>query len=75
MNVARQWDLFGSVIPAAIRSGGTELGRERTSYFYRQQAIAWSRWWRAFRNDPQREMFRRLAKHYLAEYRKRKETR
>ena len=37
--------MWGSVIPGAVAGGGSTLrilGRERTPYFYRKQAIAWA---------------------------------
>ncbi len=37
--ITRQFELFCSVIPAAT----DDPGRQRTTYFYRQQAIAWGR--------------------------------
>lgn len=66
--ISRAFELFGSVIPTS--SADTE--RRRTSYFYRREAIAWARmarqWWPA-----QMQMTcRKLAKNYLASYRKMK---
>jgi hypothetical protein len=64
--IARSFQLFGSVIPAS----SADCERRRTAYFYRQQAIAWARM--ARQHWPSRDMptlCRRLAKGYLASYR------
>ena len=67
--IERHFELFGSVIPAST----ADDDRTRTSYFYRQQAIAWGRmarqWWPTSDMGP---LCRRLAKSYLAIYRQTK---
>jgi hypothetical protein len=66
--IARTFSLFGSVIPASTE----DTTRRRTAYFYRAQAIAWARM--ARRQWPpggdMQALCRRLAKSYLASYRK-----
>jgi len=66
--IERAFELFGTIIPAS--SQDTE--RRRTAYFYRREAISWARmarqWWPA----GMQATCRRLAKSYLASYRKMK---
>ncbi len=68
--IARQFELFGSIIPAS--SDGA--GRHRTCYFYRKQAIEWSRMARQWGQPDFAPICRRLAKRYLALYRSKKVT-
>lgn len=64
--IARHFELFRSIIPAAT----DDPARRRTSYFYRKQAIEWAKmarhWWPGSAMQP---ICRRLAKRYLALYR------
>jgi len=64
--IARRYQLFGSIIP----SYSDDTDHRRTSYFYRKQAVEWARmarqWWPGAAMRP---ICRRLAKHYLAQYR------
>jgi hypothetical protein len=66
--IARTFSLFGSVIPAST----ADVTRSRTAYFYRQQAIAWARMGRQPwpPGGDMQALCRRLAKSYLASYRK-----
>lgn len=67
--ITRTFELFGTVLAAST----ADTERRRTAYFYRVQAIAWARM--ARQNWPSRDMpalCRRLAKSYLASYRKMK---
>ena len=65
--IARHFELLGSIIPAQ----SDDPGRRRTTYFYRQQAIAWGRmarqWWPS--SSFMKPICLRLAKRYLALYR------
>lgn len=68
--IAREFELFGSVIPASSADGE----RRRTAYFYRREAIAWGRmarqWWPG--GGDFQATCRSLAKSYLATYRQMK---
>jgi len=64
--IARAFELFGSVIPAS--TGDTT--RRRTAYFYRREAIAWARMARQEWPGEMQAACRRLAKGYLATYRR-----
>ena len=71
--IARAFELFGTVIPA---STGDTI-RRRTAYFYRKQAIEWARMARQYwpgGGDMQATCLR-LAKAYLATYRRLKRAR
>lgn len=65
--ITRRFELFGTVIAAST----ADAERRRTPYFYRREAIEWARmarqWWPG--GDFQATC-RKLAKHYLAAYRK-----
>lgn len=65
--IERRFRLFHTVVPAD--SG--EAGRGRTRYFYRSQAIAFRRDARLHWRAETCAACLRLAKHYLAEYRRR----
>ena len=68
--IARAFELFGTVIPAS--TGDTT--RRRTAYFYRKQAIEWAKLARQYwpgAGDMQATC-RRLAKSYLATFRQMK---
>jgi hypothetical protein len=65
--IERQFALFHTIIPAY--SGN--IGQRRTSYFYRKQAIAWAGMARQHWPTPDfPALCARLAKSYLATYRK-----
>jgi molybdopterin-guanine dinucleotide biosynthesis protein A len=70
--ITRQFELFCSVIPAAT----DDPGRQRTTYFYRQQALAWARMarqrWTVY--PTMGTTCKRLAKTYLTKYRTLKGT-
>ena len=68
--IERTFELFGSVIPTST----ADTERRRTAYFYRQQAIAWARMARQHwpPGGDMQALCRRLAKSYLASYRKMK---
>ena len=70
--ITRQFELFCSVIPAAT----DDRARNRTTYYYRQQAIAWARMarqkWTTY--PTMGTTCKRLAKHYLNKYRTLKGT-
>ena len=65
--INRAFQLFGTIIPAAT----ADTTRRRTTYFYRQQAIAWARMARQYwpGSKDMQATCRRLAKHYLTAYR------
>ena len=70
LQIEQTFKLFGQVIPAST----DDYNRRRTSYFYRREAIAWAREarlpnWQAI---TRRETAVRLAKSYLAIYRRMK---
>jgi hypothetical protein len=66
--IARTFELFGTIIPSSTE----DTTRRRTAYFYRQQAIAWARMGRQPwpPGGDMQSLCRRLAKSYLASYRK-----
>jgi hypothetical protein len=70
--ITRQFELFCSVIPSST----DDPGRQRTTYFFRQQAIAWARMarqkWTTY--PTMGTTCKRLAKHYLTKYRTLKGT-
>jgi len=71
--IARAFELFGTVIPASTQ----DTIRRRTAYFYRKQAIEWAKLSRQYwpgGGDTQATC-RRLAKSYLATFRRLKRTR
>jgi len=64
--IEREFALFGTILPASTE----DIGRRRTSYFYRKCAIAWagmSRQWWSSKTFP--ALCARFAKMYLAKYR------
>jgi hypothetical protein len=64
--IERQFALFGTVIPAST----ADTTRQRTSYFYRKEAIAWARMARQQWPTPTfPALCARLAKGYLEKYR------
>ena len=71
--IARAFELFGTVIPA---STGDTI-RRRTAYFYRKQAIEWARMARQQwpGGGDMQATCRRLAKAYLDNFRRLKSTR
>lgn len=65
----RKFRLFGTIIAAST----ADYDRPRTSYFYRQSAIAWARMGReVWPTESFPPLCRRMAKSYLAAYRKMK---
>lgn len=64
MKIESQWRLFGTVIPSDSRG----LGRQRTPYFYRREAVAWSQMARHLVGEESTRCLR-LAVHYLRRYR------
>jgi len=69
--IERAWRLFHSVIPA----DSAQHGRQRTSYFYRLQAIAWARMAREygwFDGGRMRDTAISIAKMYLKTFRQMK---
>jgi hypothetical protein len=76
-SVAREFELFGTVIPAMVSAQISPLyhlneipGRGRTPYFYRKMAISFRRDMRFAWSSEMRECFKGLALSYLASYRK-----
>jgi len=70
--IERQFDLFHTIIPASSE----DVGCRRTSYFYRKEAIAWARMSRErWPSKTLAALCARLAKSYLAAYRKMKTPR
>jgi len=71
--IARAFELFGTVIPAST----DDTIRRRTAYFYRKQAIEWAKLARQYwpGGGDMQATCRRLAKSYLATFRRLKGTR
>jgi hypothetical protein len=68
--IARAFELFGTVIPAST----ADATRCRTAYFYRKQAIEWAKMARQYwpGDGDMQSNCHRLAKAYLATYRRMK---
>ena len=68
--ITHAFELFGSVIPAS--TGDTT--RPRTAHFYRKAAIEWAHMAREWPPGEVPAVCRRLAKSYLATYRRLKSS-
>jgi hypothetical protein len=72
--INRDWRLFHSVISSCATSSAV-LGRQRTAYFYKTQALGWLRNMRRAWTQEMRETCRNLALIYWATFRKMKGAR
>lgn len=76
MTLQREWELYGCIVPASVTAAQYQsqrvAGRERTSYFYRKQAIGWLRNMRLAWTAEMRATCKSLALSYLASFKKAK---